>query len=82
MNCKVCSRFIVVPYSSYGQSATDVQRLLEFAAGLLVHPPDMLRHVHIGGKTALLTGATGGLGRVIAKALAARGATLVLSSRK
>ncbi|MGH3562241.1 MAG: SDR family NAD(P)-dependent oxidoreductase, partial [Mycobacterium sp.] len=59
-----------------------MQRLLEFAAGLLVHPPDMLRHVHIGGKTALLTGATGGLGRVIAKALAARGATLVLSSRK
>lgn len=30
----------------------------------------------------LLTGATGGLGRAIAEALAARGATLVLSSRK
>ncbi|MGH7608053.1 MAG: SDR family NAD(P)-dependent oxidoreductase, partial [Gemmatimonadales bacterium] len=34
------------------------------------------------GKTALLTGATGGLGRAIAQALAERGATLVLSSRK
>jgi short-subunit dehydrogenase len=34
------------------------------------------------GKTVLLTGATGGLGRAIAEALAARGAALVLSSRK
>jgi short-subunit dehydrogenase len=34
------------------------------------------------GKTALLTGATGGLGRAIAAALAGRGATVVLSSRK
>ena len=34
------------------------------------------------GKTALLTGATGGLGRAIAAGLAERGATLVLSSRK
>lgn len=34
------------------------------------------------GTTVLLTGATGGLGRAIAEALAGRGATLVLSSRK
>lgn len=34
------------------------------------------------GARALLTGATGGLGRAIAEALAARGATLVLSSRR
>jgi short-subunit dehydrogenase len=34
------------------------------------------------GRTALLTGATGGLGRAIAMALAARGARLILSSRK
>ncbi len=33
-------------------------------------------------RTVLLTGATGGLGRAIAEALAARGATLVLSRRK
>jgi short-subunit dehydrogenase len=38
--------------------------------------------VDLAGKTALLSGATGGLGRAIATALAARGATLVLSSRK
>lgn len=36
----------------------------------------------LDGKTVLLTGATGGLGRAIAAALAERGATLVLSSRK
>jgi short-subunit dehydrogenase len=34
------------------------------------------------GKTVLLTGATGGLGRAIAEALAGRGATLTLSSRQ
>ena len=38
--------------------------------------------MELRGKTALLTGATGGLGRAIAHALAERGATLVLSSRK
>jgi short-subunit dehydrogenase len=38
--------------------------------------------MELAGKTALLTGATGGLGRAIAQALAARGAQLILSSRK
>lgn len=38
--------------------------------------------MEIDGRTTLLTGATGGLGRVIAAALAERGAKLVLSSRK
>jgi short-subunit dehydrogenase len=38
--------------------------------------------MELRGRTALLTGATGGLGRAIAEALAARGATLILSSRK
>jgi short-subunit dehydrogenase len=38
--------------------------------------------VQLAGKTVLLTGATGGLGRAIAVALAEREAKLVLSSRK
>ncbi len=38
--------------------------------------------MRLEGKTVLLTGATGGLGRAIAVALADRGAALVLSSRK
>ncbi len=38
--------------------------------------------MELNGKTALLTGATGGLGQAIAHALAARGASVVLSSRK
>jgi short-subunit dehydrogenase len=37
--------------------------------------------VELAGKTALLTGATGGLGRAIAGTLAERGTTLVLSAR-
>jgi short-subunit dehydrogenase len=36
----------------------------------------------LAGKTVLLTGATGGLGRAIASAVAERGAKLILSSRK
>lgn len=38
--------------------------------------------MQLAGKTVLLTGATGGLGRAVAAALAGRGAKLVLSSRK
>ena len=38
--------------------------------------------MELAGKTALLTGATGGLGRAIARALAGRGAKLILSGRK
>ncbi len=38
--------------------------------------------MELAGRKALLTGATGGLGRAIAKALAERGAVLLLSARK
>lgn len=38
--------------------------------------------MELAGRRALLTGATGGLGRAIAKALAARGASVTLSGRK
>jgi short-subunit dehydrogenase len=38
--------------------------------------------MELSGRSALLTGATGGLGRAIGAALAARGAKLVLSGRK
>lgn len=38
--------------------------------------------MELAGRTALLTGATGGLGRAIAASLAARGASLMLSGRK
>jgi short-subunit dehydrogenase len=38
--------------------------------------------MEIAARTALLTGATGGLGRAIAKGLAGAGATLVLSGRR
>jgi short-subunit dehydrogenase len=38
--------------------------------------------MELSGRSALLTGATGGLGRVIAAALAARGAKLLLSGRR
>jgi short-subunit dehydrogenase len=40
------------------------------------------RGVNLGGQTALVTGASGGLGQAIARALARRGARLVVSARR
>src|SRR5215211_7240122 len=38
--------------------------------------------MNLGGRTVLLTGATGGVGGAVARALAGRGATVVLSGRR
>jgi len=41
-----------------------------------------LRLVHIAGKSVLVTGATGGLGHAVARALARQGAELILTGRR
>jgi short-subunit dehydrogenase len=38
--------------------------------------------MNLGGRSVLLTGATGGIGGVVARALAARGATVILTGRR
>jgi short-subunit dehydrogenase len=38
--------------------------------------------MNLGGRNVLLTGATGGIGQVVARALAARGATVILTGRR
>src|SRR5207344_892830 len=47
------------------------------------HPAASLRPgMELAGRKALLTGATGGLGRAIARALAEHGAVVLLSARR
>src|SRR5919112_2302514 len=41
-----------------------------------------VRRVHLGGTRVLLTGASGGLGQVIARSLHDRGALVLLSGRR
>jgi short-subunit dehydrogenase len=53
-----------------------------YASGLAPHPSDSFRGVQLGGARALVTGATGGIGDAIARALHARGAHVLLSGRR
>jgi short-subunit dehydrogenase len=53
-----------------------------YASGLALHPSDSFRGVQLGGRRALVTGATGGIGDAIARALHARGAHVLLSGRR
>jgi short-subunit dehydrogenase len=53
-----------------------------YASGLAVHPLDSFRGVQLGGARVLVTGATGGIGDAIARALHARGAHVLLSGRR
>src|SRR3954470_5147646 len=58
------------------ENAAPIEVLFDAAAGSL------RLGMNLSGRKALLTGATGGLGRAIAKALAQSGAQLTLSARK
>src|SRR5688572_5868509 len=78
MPCRRMKRvtFAFSTYSGVGRQATSA------IARRFYGGAEMMRRMELTGARVLLTGATGGLGEAIARALSERGAALVLSGRR